>query len=458
MIYYITNQKQIDSLFETCAVEDMLFYFKNHTDIQIDTETTGFFDFKNEILLLQLGDFNNQYVIVFQELSKSQKDKINQKILLNPKICKILQNAKFDIKFLWHHGLDIVNIYDTMLAEILLNAGKDVPDGFYSLFSLGKRYCGVELDKETRSKINSHGFSSRVIEYAANDVKFLEIIKDKQVEKLKALNIANEDCQDIYTLCGLEMNAVLAFSALEYNGIKLDTVKWQKVQELITIEQKDIAEKVNEIVWQEPKLKNFRYIYQDLFTSAYNTTTVNWASPAQKLKALKQLFPEISDTSERTMFRYKHAHPIIGKLLEFNKINKLDSFAKKMPEHINDITKRIHTEFWQVLDTGRVSSKNPNLQQIPARTELGGKMRDCFVPEKGYKIVGGDYGNCELRIIAEFSQDPVWISTFKEGKDLHSELCAITFDIDIKDVKTFTPFKPDVKYRDVQKTLNFGLA
>jgi DNA polymerase-1 len=85
-------------------------------------------------------------------------------------------------------------------------------------------------------------------------------------------------------------------------------------------------------------------------------------------------------------------------------------------------------------------------------------MRECFVPEKRYKIVGGDYSGCELRIIAEFSKDPVWVNAFKEGKDLHSELCAMTFNIDINDVKTPTPFKPDIKYRDVQKTLNFGLA
>lgn len=458
MIYYITNQTQIDPVFKACTVEDMLFYFKDHKDIQVDGETTGFFDFKSQILLLQLGDFNNQYVLNFGELTKNQRDKINTQIFLNPNICKIFQNAKFDIKFLWLHGFDIINVYDTMLAEILLNAGKDTPDGFYSLFSLGKRYCNIELDKETRGKIHSYGFSSRVIEYAANDVKYLEVIKNKQVEELQKLELANHDCQDIYTVCGLEMNAVIVFASLEYNGIKLDMDKWQEVQKLVLAEQDIVARSVNEIVWQEPKLKKFQYIYQDLFTTAYNTTTVNWASPVQKLKVLKKLFPEIQDTSERVMSQYKSKHPIIGRLLDFNKINKLDSFAKKMPEHINETTKRIHTDFWQILDTGRVSSNKPNMQQVPSRTELGGKMRSCFVPEEGYKMVGGDYSGCELRIIAEFSKDPVWVNAFKEGKDLHSELCAITFGIDIKDVKTNTPFKPELKYRDVQKTLNFGLA
>lgn len=467
MIYYITNQTQIDPVFKACTVEDMLFYFKDHTDIQVDTETTGFFDFKNEILLLQLGDFENRYVLNFAELSKEQKNLINNQIFLNPNVCKILQNAKFDIKFLWYHGFDIINVYDTMLAELLLNAGKDIPEivdngesyKYYSLYGLVKTYCGVKLDKEARGLINRQGLNTRVIQYAANDVKYLKIIKDKQIEQMVRLGLANPDnIQDIYTVCGLEMNVVLAFTALEYNGIKLDINKWQEVEKQVLAEQDLVAKSVDEIVWQEPKLKKFQYVYQDLFTTAYNTTTVNWASPVQKLKVLKKLFPEIPDTSERVLSQYKSKHPIIGKLLEFNKVNKLDSFAKKMPEHINEITKRIHTDFWQILDTGRVSSSKPNMQQVPARTLLGGKMRSCFVPEEGYKMVGGDYSGCELRIIAEGSKDPVWINAFKEGKDLHSELCAITFGIDIKDVKTNTPFKPDIKYRDVQKTLNFGLA
>jgi len=98
------------------------------------------------------------------------------------------------------------------------------------------------------------------------------------------------------------------------------------------------------------------------------------------------------------------------------------------------------------------------MNQIPSKGELAKTIRSCFIPKENYKIVGGDYSGAELRIIAECSQDPVWITAFKEDKDLHSELAALTFGIDISEVKNSFPSKPDLKYRDVQKIISFGLA
>ncbi len=459
MIYYITKQQEIDPVFQSCSIQDMIEYFKEHSEIQVDTETTGFFNFKNEVILLQLGDYDNQFVINFSNLSLQEKDIINTEIFCNKNITKLFQNAKFDIKFLWLHGFDIVNVYDTLLAECLLNAGKDTPDGFYGLYSMGKRYCNVELDKEIRGAINSHGLSTRVITYAANDVKYLSKIKEQQLIKLKEDKLVGDNHQDIHTVVGLEMNAVIVFASIEYNGIKVDVDKWKTIKLKVQEEVDKVSKAVDDIIWENDKLKKFRFTYQDLFTESYQTTKINWSSSQQKLKVIKVLFPEIQDTSERVLSKYKNKHKLIAKLLEYNKVLKLKTaFADKMESHINPVTKRVHTEFWQLLDTGRVSSKNPNLQQIPARTELGGTMRSAFVADKGNKLVGGDYAGCELRILAEFSKDPVWINAFLEGKDLHSELCAMTFNIPITDVKKNTPFKPELKYRDVQKTLNFGLA
>ena len=113
-------------------------------------------------------------------------------------------------------------------------------------------------------------------------------------------------------------------------------------------------------------------------------------------------------------------------------------------------------DIWPILSTGRIAVSNPNLNQIPSKGEIAKVIRSCFIPKDGYKIVGGDYSGMELRIIAEFSQDPIWVNAFLEDKDLHSELAALTFGIDVKDVKTPFPPKPDLTYRDVQKTVNFG--
>lgn len=459
MIYYVTKQTQINSEFKSSTFQEMLDYFSNEKEIQVDTETQGFFNFENEILLLQLGDEREerQYVINFQELTREELDQLDDRIFSNPDICKVFQNAKFDIKFLWLHGLDIVNVFDTMIAEIIINAGKDVDKGFYSLYSMCRRYRNVELDKSIRGDINRRGLTTAVIEYAAKDVKYLSSIKTEQLIKLREYRLADDNPQNIYTVCGLEMNAIIAFASIEYNGMKLDRNKWSLVKKEVHEKVNDIEKQIDDLVNNEPKLKKFTTIYQDLFTPAYNTTTVNWNSPSQKLKVLQTLFPQIQDTSSRTLSKYKGKHPLVNLLLEYNKANKLaTAFADKLENHINPKTQRIHTNIWPILDTGRISMNNPNLQQIPSRTELGGKMRACFVPEEGNTMVGGDYAAAELRLIAEFSQDPVWINAFVEGKDLHSELCAMTFDIPVTDVRKPTPFKPDLIYRDVQKTLNFG--
>lgn len=398
MIHFVSPKKYKD--FEHSSIREVVDYFDRLPEAQVDTETTGFFDFKNSITTLQLGDFDNQFVLDFNNLSKKDKSLVNEAIISNPTKTKIFQNAKFDIKFLWKHGFDVVNVYDTLLGELLLNAGKQTPEGFYSLYSMGIRYCDVELDKEVRGVINSHGLIPRVIEYAANDVKYLSIIKDKQLQDMKYWGLANNDCQDISTVCGLEMNAVLAFAAIEYNGIKLNLDKWDVIREEIDNEQASVIDKINEVVWQEDRLKKYRHIYQDLFSSQKHTSNVNWSSPVQKLNVLKNIFPEIESTAEREMSRYKGKHPIIKTLLEYNKVVKLkSSFGDALPEFINDVTGRIHTDIWQIKSTGRVSFSNPNMQQIPSRTEIGRKMRECFVPEHGYKMVGGDYSGKLIKLI-----------------------------------------------------------
>ena len=436
----------------TTDTHTIIDYFKNHKYIQLDTETDGEFNFANKIILLQLGDRENQYVVDARQVNLAE---------LNPvfknKIC-ILHNAKFDIKFLWLHGVQLDYVYDTLLAERLLNAGNETFKGFYGLDRLAKTYCGANLDKSVRATINRNRINDQVINYAAEDVMHLEDIRDAQIRRLVKEGMSNGDCQDIYTVLGLENRAVFAFAAMEYNGIKLDKDKYQLVIDEINNKLNKTLYELDTIVCSEPDFVAHCETYQDLFTAAHKRSAVNWSSPIQKLELLRLADKSIENTSAQTLSGYKHI-PIVNKLLDYNKLNKLKtSFGENMFSYINNETGRIHTDFWQILDTGRVSCKNPNLQQIPARTELGGKMRECFVPEQGYKIVGGDYSGCELRIIAEFSKDPVWVNAFKEGKDLHSELCAMTFHIDINDVKTPTPFKPDIKYRDVQKTLNFGLA
>lgn len=460
MVYFITKQTRLESHpdIHLSNLDYMFEYFEDKDEIQIDSETEGFFDHKNRMICLQIGTEEHQFVIETKFLDKSERDKISNKLLNNPNKLKLFHNAKFDIQFLWFEGFKVCTVYDTMLAECILNAGKDTEDGFFTLGKTCLRYCNIQLDKEIRGIIHREGLSSRVIFYAAEDVEHLSKIKSIQLSTLIELGLGEISTQDIYTVLGLENNAVLSFSEMEYYGVKVDSQKWINIKSLVNTEEERVLTALDEEVVQNPKLSKYWFQYQDLFTSAKPKVNINWSSPVQKLKLLNEI-GTFTSTKQQELEKFKRKYKIVDLLIKYNKVHKLKTaFSDKLEQFINPVTKRVHTNFWQILDTGRVSCSNPNLQQIPARTELGGKMRECFVVEPGYKMIGGDFSGCELRVIAEYSEDPVWLEAFMNDEDLHSKLCCLTFDIPIEDVKKPSSFKPDLKYRDIQKTINFGLA
>lgn len=483
MIYYIGNHTHLpfdeDGTIVSSRFEDFQKWSEKQDIFEVDSETTGLFDFKNRMVLLQIGNFDNQFVFDFEVLTAEEKDWITDNIFLSERI-KIFHNASFDVKFIWFSGMDVKNIYDTMLAELLIYAGRDVSTfmeqlsmqlakdqpigkrkgstytGWYSLQRCAYSYCNVYLPKSQRDNINR--ITIPLIKYAAKDVKYLSLIRKKQMEVLKHLKMANDNCQDKYTVLGLENRSCLSFAHMEYCGIFLDRSLWADIEKEVYHNFKDTEKKLHSYVWKDDRLSSFRLIYEDLFTKPTKTSNVLWSSSAQVLKVFRCLDNSITATNERILSKYKHLD-LVMLYGEYSKSKKMyTSFARTITGFINPKTNRIHTSFRQILNTGRVSSSNPNMQQIPARTDIGARMRSAFIPEKGKKIVGGDFSGCELRIIAELSGDPVWNKAYAEGQDLHSVLCTQTFDISLEDVRKKTPFKPDISYRDVQKTIDFGLA
>lgn len=449
---YITNQISLEST--NYSVNDVIDYFKDKEFVQLDSETTGLFDFSNRILLLQVGDFDEQWVINWQSIS--HKDKTTLFDFLKTKKV-ILCNAKFDLLMLKNEGFYLEDVIDIFLMSCLLNAGFEVEN---NLRAIVEKYTGIVLDKteQTTFKQSQVFFTQRQLEYAANDVKYLEICYTKMLKELTDHQMSNGDPFDIYTVLGLEHKSLHSFIDMEFNGLLLDRDQWKIIKQKINQEKLEIQNAIDLEVKTNPLLSGYLYTYQDLFTEPEIRTRINWSSPAQKLDVLKKLEPLIENTADKELSKYKHIK-LVSLLSKYSKTEKLKtSFGDKLETFINPVTGRIHQEFWQILDTGRVSSNKPNMQQIPSRTELGGEMRKAFVPAKGFVMIGGDYSGCELRIIAELSQDPVWINSFLDKKDLHSELCSLTFGIPITDVKKPSSFKPELKYRDIQKTINFGLA
>lgn len=449
MIYLITtNNELFNNLeYEILDPKTALKILQDHNEIELDTETTGFDPHTCSLLTQQFGIDGYQFVVD----NKTINPLYFKPLLENKNKLFLLQNAKFDLRFFLKHNINIKNVYDTFLAECILTTGLDNRE--LGLDDLTLKYCNITLDKSIRGNIHKEGLTTRVIKYCADDVKYLKQIKDKQLEQIEKYNLQN--------VLDLENKVVRVFARMEHTGVYVNKNKWLNVSNITEQETKNLEAKLDLLVQEEPKLKKFvpKYTQTNLFGFEERLLKINWSSSQQKLNIIKSLGFETDTTGDRFLQVNKNKHPIIKELINYNKYSKLSSaFGKDFLKFINKNTGRIHYNVWQILNTGRISVSEPNLNQIPSKGELGKEIRNCFEAKEGYKIVGGDFSGMELRIIAEFSQDPLWINSFRNGEDLHSVLCAATFDIPIEDVKKETPFKKGVTYRDIQKTINFGLA
>ncbi|MDA3854947.1 MAG: DNA polymerase [Candidatus Woesearchaeota archaeon] len=393
MIYLISNQYSSydDTLYEKISIEESITILSSLEEISVDTETEGLDCFTKKILLLQLG--NTEFQVLFD--IQSFGGKIPQSLIdfMNSyKGLYVFQNAKFDWKFLFHQGILITNIYDTMLAEIILTnglqyAGRD-------LQSLAEKYCGVYLDKSIRGQIITKGLSDAVLLYGAKDVEYLSIIKRKQLVELDRL--------DLTPALALDNSFVTVLAYVEYSGIKLDFEKWKiKASENISKAQK-IRKDLENLLLRDKKDAYFSGM-QDLFTSE-RECTINWNSP-------KQVIPLFNEYGIKTKYYSKgeEKHSIDAKVLDpqvndfeilpiylkYKEIQKIIStYGMSWQKFINVNTGRIHTTFQQLMDTGRLSSGNkrdgaPNLQNIPSDAYT----RSCFIVEEGNSFIAADYSS-----------------------------------------------------------------
>lgn len=448
MIYLISNKLFTSPNIQKASFEDFFKRFGDSKIIQCDTETQGFDPHTKDCLTIQLGNQKDQFV--FDLTTTKTKERLKEFFNDDDRLF-LFHNAKFDLQFLRKLGLFPKRIYDTFLVECILTSGLD--NRKLGLADLTKKYLDVELDKSIRGDIHRWGLTDAVIEYAANDVKYLEPIRDKQLAQIEELGLQN--------VVDLENEVVKVFAHMEYNGVRVNAKDWKELTKEIDSYVADYQVDLDTFVRKEPKLSKYvpEYVQGDLFGHVARDITINWGSPKQKLEILNTLGLKITSVAEKDLMDNRHRHPIVPKLLDYSKKYKLkSSFGENFLSLINSKTKRIHPTYWQILKTGRISVKDPNVNTIPSKGELGKKIRSYFIPADGCKIVGGDYSGMELRIIAEISQDPLWLKVFREGGDLHSVLCAETFDIPIEDVRNPFPPKPEMTYRDVQKTINFGLA
>lgn len=452
MIKFVGNSQLVPSNFELASVEEVFNYANAQQYIGVDTETIGNC-WDGYIFSLQLGNADIQYVIDATVYSPE----IFKPILERDNITYILQNGKYDDKFLMKYGIKLGYIWDTFLAECILTNG--LKDRELRLDKIVTKYCGdkYKLDKTVRGKINYVGLTDEVIKYAAEDVIALEEVMNCQIAELEKW--------DLMLLAELENLAMRVFAEIEYTGMKLDINKW-----LIQASEREgkahtYEESLNSYILSNKKYSKYIDNQLDFFTEDIKTK-INWSSPNQVLEILSISGLKVDSVNEKIIEKYKYSNPLVELYLDYKENQvAVSKFGKEFLKWVNPRTNSVHTSFWQILQTGRVSSgqkdEAPNMQQIPALNEV----RNCFIAREGYSFIDCDYSAMELVIAGCVSGEDSWIEAFENGYDLHSVVAEAVYKDKWKDSteegciyytsKQKCSCKEHKKMRDKIKTLNY---
>nr|BDD45666.1 hypothetical protein 14 [Desulfobacterales bacterium] len=373
-----------------------------HTKLFVDTETTGLDPHSDRLVLVQIhaGDHT-----VIMDARKADLTPLKP-ILEDKSVLKVLHNAAFDIKFLKKNlGCNVVGIFDTFLAERLITAGTGTLRDC-SLRNVAKKYLDKNVDKSQQvSFAENCEIGPEQLEYAAVDVEVLPGIFEAQKSQLTQ--------QGLVDTARLEFDLSPVIAGIELKGVAIDTDRLGALRQAL-------SERITEL---EGDLGKY--------------ASINYRSASQVIGALHELGFDVPST-KRTVLE-SIDHPFAALMLEYREASKLaSSFAEKLPTHISPATGRIHPSFMQIgTDTGRMSCRKPNLQQIPKQQQ----WRDLFVAPPGYELITADYSQIELRILAEFSQDEAYIKAFNAGDDFHQRTADL-IGID----------------RGAAKAINFGLV
>jgi len=442
---YGIKQKSFAVDFNYTYVKDNLEAFKSlehlmkHSVYAVDTETTGLDPYTSDILLLQIGTPDgNVYVYDMRYVNPEAI----RPALENKGALYLLHNAKFDYKFIkLKCGIELSNIYDTMLAERMLFLGLNKGS---SLKDLLERYLKISVDKEIRTEFlgfdpTADEFSKDQLEYAAHDVACLF-----KVLKLQNKRMVGKELKDA---CRLEFDLVKHVGDMELRGVLIDDSLWGDV----IVETKEKCSSIlNQIIpLLAPAVKQ---------TGLFGSPAININSQQQLLDALRGLGLQLDNTSSGMLKLFKNHHEVVSLLLEYRGYEKLiSSFGDNILALINPVTGRIHADFNQLVSTGRMSCLNPNLQQIPGDSNF----RRCFIAKEGYKLVTADMSQAELRILASYAKEEVFKKAIREGKDLHAANASFVFDVPYEEVlrdKKLPDHDPNKQnYRSKVKALIFGI-
>jgi DNA polymerase-1 len=423
-------------------LESDLFVFDTETDglntFEVKLAGASFCIKPDEAYFVALNPFDDQPGLFENNLSDrlpvSNFIKIFKKVFENDEIKKVCQNGKYDIAVLRSIGIEVKNFYfDTMLASYVLDA--DQKHGMDDLAEKYLNYSPIPIssligDKKDPTKIFEAEVNS-LSNYAAEDADITYKLYEKLDKELKKEGI-EKIAYDI------EFPLVPVLEDMENEGIKIDIEALRQFSKDLQILLDNYTSEIYKVAGGEFNINSPKQLQEILFTK------LNLATGRKTKTGFS--------TDARSLENLRGEHEIVDMILNYRQASKLKStYADALPNIINKKTGRIHTSFNQtVASTGRLSSVDPNLQNIPIRTEMGKEIRRAFVPrDKNYKILSADYSQIELRIMASICGDEALIKAFSEGEDIHTSTAALVFKVKPKDVT------PDMRRK--AKEVNFGI-
>lgn len=437
------------TVFTYADLDSLIKNLENSQEIAIDTETTGLRPLQNELVGISLA-FNTKeaFYIPFSHKDNSVKQ-LNRNLVLeklkpvflSKKIKKIMHHAKFDLLALKHYGADVDNVtFDTLIAASLLRKENDkINLKILSATYLNEPMSTFEQVMQKKYKDFSDVPLDRAAEYAAYDS--LQTFKLKPVLEQKLKKI-----KELYKLfTKIEMPLSFVLFKMELEGISLDVKKLEEIGKDIEIDLNKVKSKIFGMIesghaekWKEINLSSPQQVQEFLFDEL-------------KLPVLKKTLKGKRSTGEEVLVKLSEVHPIPGLILQYRELMKLSStYVEPLIKEVNPRTGRIHTSFSQTLvKTGRLSSSNPNMQNIPVGSEHGLKIRSAFTARKGCVFLAADYSQVELRVLAHMSKDKNLLNAFNNNIDIHSQTSAQIFDVPIEEVTH--------EQRQVGKRINFSI-
>ncbi|MCD8182963.1 MAG: DNA polymerase I [Bacteroides sp.] len=407
--------------------------------LSIDTETTGTEPMEAELVGMSFSDTENRAYYVPVPANREEALKIVNELrhlYENEKSLKVGQNIKYDMIVLQNYGVQVKGkLFDTMLAHYVLQP--ELRHNMDYLAEIYLHYQTIHIDE----LIGARGKNQKNMRDLPPEDVYRYACEDADVT-LKLKNILEKELkeQSVEPLFyEIEMPLVPVLVNIESNGVRIDTEALKQSSEHFTVRLQEVEKEIYELAGETFNIGSPKQVGEVLFGK------LRIVEKAKKTKTGQYV------TSEEVLESLRNRHEIIGKILEYRGLKKLlSTYIDSLSQLINPRTGRIHTSFNQaVTATGRLSSSNPNLQNIPIRDEYGKEIRKAFIPDDGCEFFSADYSQIELRIMAHLSQDRNMVDAFLSGHDIHAATAAKIYKIDIKDVTA--------DMRRKAKTANFGI-